>query len=65
MKRFEEGVLSDLCSLKPGVDACLEEPEVGTTLTIIFSVFKSMFNFYCSLLPPIKSTTISYTEPLP
>jgi hypothetical protein len=29
MKKFEEGVFSDLRNLKPGVDACLEEPKVG------------------------------------
>lgn len=33
MKKFEEGVFSDLRNLKPGVDACLEEPKVR-----IFSV---------------------------
>ncbi|KAJ7064754.1 STE like transcription factor-domain-containing protein, partial [Mycena amicta] len=27
MKKFEEGVFSDLRSLKPGTDACLEEPK--------------------------------------
>jgi hypothetical protein len=30
MKKFEEGVFSDLRNLKPGVDACLEEPKVST-----------------------------------
>jgi hypothetical protein len=28
IKKFEEGVFSDLRNLKPGVDACLEEPKV-------------------------------------
>ena len=28
MKKFEEGVFSDLRNLKPGVDASLEEPKV-------------------------------------
>jgi transcription factor STE12 len=28
MKKFEEGVFSDLRNLKPGTDACLEEPKV-------------------------------------
>jgi transcription factor STE12 len=27
MKKFEEGVFSDLRNLKPGTDACLEEPK--------------------------------------
>lgn len=31
MKKFEEGVFSDLRNLKPGVDACLEEPKVRET----------------------------------
>nr|AGO06026.1 transcription factor STE12 [Volvariella volvacea] len=29
MKKFEEGVFSDLRNLKPGIDACLEEPKVS------------------------------------
>ena len=28
MKKFEEGIFSDLRNLKPGNDACLEEPKV-------------------------------------
>ena len=32
MKKFEEGVFSDLRNLKPGVDACLEEPKVRLRL---------------------------------
>lgn len=32
MKKFEEGVFSDLRNLKPGVDACLEEPKVSNHL---------------------------------
>lgn len=27
MKKFEEGIFSDLRNLKPGIDACLEEPK--------------------------------------
>lgn len=30
MKKFEEGIFSDLRNLKPGHDACLEEPKVRT-----------------------------------
>lgn len=33
MKKFEEGVFSDLRNLKPGVDACLEEPKVRISLS--------------------------------
>ena len=29
MKKFEEGIFSDLRNLKPGVDASLEEPKVS------------------------------------
>lgn len=29
MKKFEEGVFSDLRNLKPGQDASLEEPKVN------------------------------------
>lgn len=32
MKKFEEGVFSDLRNLKPGVDACLEEPKASYLL---------------------------------
>ena len=32
MKKFEEGVFSDLRNLKPGVDASLEEPKVCASL---------------------------------
>jgi hypothetical protein len=32
MKKFEEGVFSDLRNLKPGNDACLEEPKVSRIL---------------------------------
>jgi transcription factor STE12 len=30
MKKFEEGVFSDLRNLKPGTDACLEEAKVSS-----------------------------------
>ena len=32
MKKFEEGIFSDLRNLKPGVDASLEEPKVSFRL---------------------------------
>lgn len=35
MKKFEEGVFSDLRNLKPGVDACLEEPK-SSFLDLLF-----------------------------
>ncbi|KAJ7055621.1 STE like transcription factor-domain-containing protein, partial [Mycena amicta] len=34
MKKFEEGVFSDLRNLKPGTDACLEEPKVSFGLRL-------------------------------
>jgi hypothetical protein len=39
MKKFEEGVFSDLRNLKPGVDACLEEPKVGCSSCLFFLLF--------------------------
>lgn len=39
MKKFEEGIFSDLRNLKPGVDACLEEPKV---ILFIMISFRSM-----------------------
>ena len=33
MKKFEEGVFSDLRNLKPGTDACLEEPKVRSIIS--------------------------------
>ena len=36
MKKFEEGVFSDLRNLKPGVDACLEEPKVRSSAYVPF-----------------------------
>ena len=38
MKKFEEGIFSDLRNLKPGVDASLEEPKVS-----LFSFFLGDF----------------------
>ena len=35
MKKFEEGIFSDLRNLKPGVDASLEEPKVSIFLGIV------------------------------
>jgi STE like transcription factor len=42
MKKFEEGIFSDLRNLKPGVDASLEEPKVSfffTFLTVMADFF--------------------------
>ena len=36
MKKFEEGIFSDLRNLKPGVDASLEEPKVSRNLVFFF-----------------------------
>lgn len=41
MKKFEEGVFSDLRNLKPGVDACLEEPKVGFPVFVLVVVLWS------------------------
>lgn len=39
MKKFEEGVFSDLRNLKPGHDACLEDPKVCVTDLHLFLSF--------------------------
>ena len=36
MKKFEEGIFSDLRNLKPGVDASLEEPKVSFFVPLLF-----------------------------
>ncbi|CAL1697690.1 unnamed protein product [Somion occarium] len=51
MKKFEEGVFSDLRNLKPGVDACLEEPK-SPFLDLLFKyqcirTQKKQKVFYC------------------
>jgi transcription factor STE12 len=38
LKKFEEGVFSDLRNLKPGVDASLEEPKAS---------FRPIVEFLC------------------
>jgi hypothetical protein len=42
MRKFEEDVFSDLRNLKPGADACLEEPKVGF-VSLMFSGFCFVF----------------------
>ena len=44
MKKFEEGIFSDLRNLKPGVDACLEEPKVSVT-DLYFGRFSDSLSF--------------------
>lgn len=43
MKKFEEGIFSDLRNLKPGVDASLEEPKVSFFYLAIMAFFFSYF----------------------
>lgn len=52
MKKFEEGVFSDLRNLKPGQDACLEDPKVCCLSPRFLRRF--LFPFACS--PPCKLT---------
>lgn len=47
MKKFEEGVFSDLRNLKPGNDACLEEPKVRPALPF----FLGIRHFFLTLFP--------------
>ena len=53
MKKFEEGVFSDLRNLKPGVDASLEEPKVSRTFApclsyLTLSFVSPLFLIFCS-----------------
>lgn len=50
MKKFEEGVFSDLRNLKPGHDACLEEPKVSITSFLISIQSVLFFLSPCSIL---------------
>jgi len=43
MKKFEEGVFSDLRNLKPGVDACLEDPKVSCSNNFLCSDWCTSF----------------------
>ena len=43
MKKFEEGIFSDLRNLKPGVDASLEEPKVSVHPSQAFSFLRREF----------------------
>ena len=51
MKKFEEGVFSDLRNLKPGVDACLEEPKVSCNVFVRASFVRCALP--CPLYAPI------------
>lgn len=42
LKKFEEGVFSDLRNLKPGIDACLEEPKVCQSIQFSVHTFTPM-----------------------
>lgn len=50
MKKFEEGVFSDLRNLKPGQDACLEEPKVRSLSADITSVLHTSQSPFLDLL---------------
>ena len=54
MKKFEEGVFSDLRNLKPGVDASLEEPKVCACPVCQLSEFNGS--------PPIVSISRSFVQ---
>lgn len=55
MKKFEEGVFSDLRNLKPGHDACLEEPKVSFHL-----INQSILHFLASFSITVFSTRFLY-----
>lgn len=52
MKKFEEGVFSDLRNLKPGMDACLEEPKASVYFS--HSAVSPYSSFAC-LAPPLHT----------
>ena len=56
MKKFEEGVFSDLRNLKPGTDACLEEPKV---CTFVVAIFRFRFSTASHFLPSDNVTLFS------
>ncbi|KAJ3492620.1 hypothetical protein NLJ89_g11193 [Agrocybe chaxingu] len=51
MKKFEEGVFSDLRNLKPGVDACLEEPKASLVFiansNVLSPFLDLLFKYQC------------------
>ncbi|THG93423.1 hypothetical protein EW145_g8379, partial [Phellinidium pouzarii] len=57
MKKFEEGVFSDLRNLKPGTDACLEEPKVRHIVMLLmeFDMLNSSCLFIYPVLTPITA----------
>ncbi|KZT70964.1 STE-domain-containing protein [Daedalea quercina L-15889] len=72
MKKFEEGVFSDLRNLKPGVDACLEEPK-SPFLELLFKyqcirtqkkqkVFY-WYDYLIRVLPPTFLTLYRFSVP--
>lgn len=64
MKKFEEGVFSDLRNLKPGHDACLEEPKVSIT-SFLISIRSVLFFFYLrARFFPISISTSNFCGPV-
>jgi transcription factor STE12 len=55
MKKFEEGIFSDLRNLKPGVDACLEEPKV-----VLFPICSAFLLFIYLLQSPFLDLLFKY-----
>jgi hypothetical protein len=51
MKKFEEGVFSDLRNLKPGVDACLEDPKVRVVSPNCCLPFADSTHYSTELVP--------------
>lgn len=66
MKKFEEGVFSDLRNLKPGSDACLEEPKVShlsasavssSAFAFPLPVFRIIFLLFSFIFPLLRAST--------
>ena len=62
MKKFEEGVFSDLRNLKPGTDACLEEPKVRSLRLFSLPILSSRLS---TRLSTLSCTRDSLLSPIP
>jgi transcription factor STE12 len=62
MKKFEEGVFSDLRNLKPGTDACLEEPKVSYLIFSWISLLAAAI-WPARFFTRRPSTPSSFTQP--
>jgi transcription factor STE12 len=62
MKKFEEGVFSDLRNLKPGQDACLEEPKVRAACACERCAVTDLFLVVSVLGSPVQVPVHPHSE---